>query len=137
MATPLEPIDDRFKHGLELFNQKEYFECHEVIEELWLETPPSDTNRDLYKGVIQAAAAVYQFRRKILTGALGLYQTAVFNLEKYRPGALGLNVDKLIDEMRKCFACFDDWDKKTPLVMDGRLEPKVEYDFSGEINEHS
>ena len=96
-------VDARFKKGLELFNEKEFFECHDVIEELWLETDPSDPHRDLYKGVIQAAAAVYQLNRGILSGARGLYKSSLVYLEKYKPEALGLNVDEFIERMKKIF----------------------------------
>ena len=119
--------DPRFIKGLELFNHKEYFECHEVIEDLWLETPEDDVYRDLYKGVIQAAAAIYQWDRGIFTGARGLYRTSVGYLEKYKPAALGLNVDKLINEMKVCCEPLDRWDEKTPLERKTRLTPVLEY----------
>ena len=96
-------LDKRFEKGLELFDQKEYFECHEVIEELWLETPSDDKYRDLYKGVIQAAAAIYQLERGILSGAKGLFRTSVTYLEKYRPEALGLDIDKFIARLKVFF----------------------------------
>lgn len=121
-------VDPRFKKGLHLFNEKEYFECHEVIEELWLETSSEDPHRDLYKGVIQAAAAIYQFDRGILTGARGLYRTSVKYLEEYSPKALGLNVKKLVLQMRRCFASFDSWDGKTILVRAPRSEPVLEFE---------
>ena len=96
-------VDPRFKKGLELFDQKEYFECHEVIEELWLETPADHPHRDLYKGVIQAAAAIYQLERGILSGAKGLFKTSVGYLEKYRPQALGLEIDEFIQRLKDHF----------------------------------
>ena len=101
--------DPRFIRGIELFNKKEYFECHESIEALWLETPPDDPYRDLYKGVIQAAAAFYQFDRAIYSGAFGLYRTAVSNLEQYRPGAIGFKVDPLIEGLHKVFKPLVKW----------------------------
>ena len=91
--------DPRFLKGLHLFNEKEYFECHEVIEALWLVTPSEDGYRDLYKGVIQAAASLYQFDRGVLSGANGLCKSALGYLAKYKPRALGLNVARLIEEM--------------------------------------
>ena len=94
-------VDRRFLEGLKLFNEREYFECHEVIEDLWLGTPSHDPYRDLYKGVIQAAAAIYQMNRGIESGALGLYRTSMAYLDKYLPSALGLNVEKLMREMRQ------------------------------------
>ena len=121
-------VDERFLRGLELFNEKEYFECHEVIEELWLETPSEDKYRDLYKGVIQAAAAIYQFDRGILSGALGLYGTAVEYLERYRPETLGLNVDALIREMKICFKELESWDGKSKMKRDDKLTPVLEYE---------
>jgi predicted metal-dependent hydrolase len=98
--------DPRFKKGLELFNGQEFFECHEVIEDLWLETPMEDHYRDLYKGVIQAAAAVYQWERGIASGALGLYKTSVQYLKKYEPVSLGLNVEKMVRDMDQFFRDF-------------------------------
>ena len=115
------PIDERFKEGLRLFNEGEFFECHDVIEALWLETDSSDPYRDLYKGVIQAAAALYQYERGILSGALGLCRTSVSYLKKYKPTALGLNVQKLMDEMEAFFGQGESL-SQSPL-------PKLDYHF--------
>ena len=120
-------IDERFLEGLKLFNEGEFFECHEVIEELWLETDSGDPNRDLYKGVIQAAAALYQFERGILSGAIGLYGTSTAYLEKYSPEALGLNVRKLIDEMHVCFEVLNRWDGKKAVLVPKERIPKLQY----------
>ena len=95
--------DIRFIKGLHLFNEGEFFECHEVIEELWLETPVDDPWRDLYKGVIQAVAAIYQFDRGVMSGALGLHRTSVKYLKKYEPKALGLNVSRLVKQLNDFF----------------------------------
>ena len=98
-----------------------------MIEELWLETPSDDETRDLYKGVIQAAAAIYQFDREILSGALSLYETAVEYLEFYRPAAFGLNVDKLIRDLEVCFKELETWDGKSKIKRRQELTPVVEY----------
>ena len=123
-------VDARFKKGLELFNEGEYFECHEVIEDLWLETPSEDLYRDLYKGVIQAAAAVYQFDRGILSGAIGLFDTSIKYLEIYKPQALGLDVNHLIQEMRVCFEPLKGWDGHKIVGFNMQLAPKLRYKFS-------
>lgn len=99
--------DRRFLAGLELFNRGEFFECHEVIEELWLETPDVDPLRDLYKGVIQAAAAIYQRERGIESGALGLFRTSVGYLERYEPRSQGLDVSGLVRDLKNYFASPD------------------------------
>ena len=119
--------DERFLKGLELFNRGEYFECHDVIEDLWLETPEDDPRRDLYKGVIQAAAAIYQWDRGIFSGARGLYRTSVLYLEKYRPDALGLNTKKLILEIKMLFADLECWDGRSVVARDEKLTPVLEF----------
>lgn len=96
-------VDGRLKKGLELFNSGEYFECHEVIEDLWLETPGDDPLRNFYKGIIQAAAALYQRERGVTSGAQGLYKTSLLYLQPYSPETLGLNVKKMIGDMERCF----------------------------------
>ena len=121
------PVDERFQKGLELFNKKEFFDCHEVIEDLWLETDPGDRYRDLYKGVIQAAAALYQFERGILSGALGLYGTSTAYLEKYKPVTLGLNVQKLIEDMNACFEVLNSWNGRDPVNLPAGLMPRLEF----------
>ena len=120
-------IDPRFKKGLELFNQGEFFECHEVIEALWLETPSDDPFRDLYKGVIQAAAALYQWERGILSGALGLYKTSIVYLKKYEPEALGLNVWLLLEEMKICFSTLKNTGPKSDASLNKELIPKLDF----------
>ncbi len=119
--------DPRFEEGLVRFNRKEYYECHEVIEALWLKTPKNDTNRDLYKGVIQAAAALYQFDRGILSGARGLYKTSRAYLEKYTPAALGLDVAAMIHEMDACFAALDKSMGPEKVKPYKKLAPKLKF----------
>ena len=93
-------VDERFKKGIELFNEQEFFECHEVIEDLWLAT--QDEYKDLYKGVIQAAVALHHLKRGNSRGAKKLYRTSTRYLTKYQPKALGLSVEKLIQGMKYC-----------------------------------
>ena len=100
-----------------------------MIEELWLETPETDPHRDLYKGVIQAAAAIYQFKRGILTGAQGLYISSLVYLDKYKPTSLGLNVQRLINQMHLCFNDFKKWDRETKLLIREDSLPVLEYSF--------
>ncbi len=63
-----------YLEGLRLFNAGAYFECHEMLEDLW--HPSKDLERLHYQGLIQAAIAVEHFRKDNWTGALGLYGKA-------------------------------------------------------------
>ena len=68
------PYPHEYLEGLRLFNAGEYFECHEMLEDLW--HPAEGQERLHYQGLIQAAIAVEHFRKGNWTGAVGLYDKA-------------------------------------------------------------
>ncbi|GGH15977.1 DUF309 domain-containing protein [Paenibacillus segetis] len=78
------------------FNRdRDYFECHEVLEELWLEQ-----NKDpLYKGLLQVAVGLYHFRNGNVTGGVKMLRSAAERLAAYPPDILGINLGKLRDEV--------------------------------------
>ena len=94
-------VDERLIKGVELFNRGEFFECHEVIERLWLKS--RGRYRDFYKGIIQAAVALHHLKRGNLNGARKLFGSSARYLKPYEPRTLGLNVKQLIEDMRRCF----------------------------------
>lgn len=77
------------------FNRdRDYFECHEVLEELWLEQ-----DRDpLYKALLQAAVGLYHFRNGNIRGAAIMLGGSGERLAAYPPGTLGIRIDKLAAE---------------------------------------
>ena len=42
MPDPADTPDPRYLRGVELFNRGDYFDAHEVWEELWLDSPSAD-----------------------------------------------------------------------------------------------
>jgi predicted metal-dependent hydrolase len=87
--------DPRFLKGIEEFNQGLFFECHETLEEIWLEDHSED--RKFYQGLIQIAAGYFKLQQGVPAGALKLWGTGLEKLGSYRPVFLGVNVDALID----------------------------------------
>ncbi|MBI5154409.1 DUF309 domain-containing protein [Candidatus Poribacteria bacterium] len=64
-----------------LFNQRKFFEAHEVLEELWvIEAGPL---RDYYKGLIMASAAICLWRRGTPAGARRLHVLSQAYLSAY------------------------------------------------------
>lgn len=62
------------KKGIDLYNAQKYWECHEEFEHHWLEEP--GPIRNVYWGVIQAAAACIHYRDGNVIGARGLIHKA-------------------------------------------------------------
>ena len=89
-----------YLRGIEQFNQRRYFESHEVWEDLWIgETGPS---RLFYKGLIQAAVALHHLSRSNAHGAGKLLRGSQEYLDPYGPWYLGLDVNDFLAAMRIC-----------------------------------
>ena len=56
--------------GIHLFNEHEFFEAHEVWEDIW--HMAYGLKHDFYQGMIQAAVALEHYRRSNPRGVLSL-----------------------------------------------------------------
>lgn len=87
--------------GIRLFNEREFFECHDVLEELWTETVGEE--RRFLQGLIQAAVGLFHFGNGNLGGARKMYLAAVEKLRPYGDVYWGLNLSKLLSDLRTAF----------------------------------
>ncbi|WP_042203403.1 DUF309 domain-containing protein [Paenibacillus camerounensis] len=78
------------------FNRdRDYFECHEVLEELWLAR-----DRDpLYKALLQVAVGLYHFRNGNVRGGMIMLDRSYNALRQYPGDILGINLAKLASEV--------------------------------------
>ena len=86
----------------EFHGSRDYFECHELLEEHWKKDPPG--KRKLYwVGLIQLAVALYHQRRGNFTGAKRLMANSLRTLEAEQAAveALGLDHGRLVSLMRR------------------------------------
>jgi predicted metal-dependent hydrolase len=74
------------------FNEaRDYFECHEVMEELWLE---EGRNR-LYQGLLQVAVGLYHHHNGNICGSIKLFTAALEKIDPYPCDSLGIDLEKL------------------------------------------
>jgi uncharacterized protein len=95
-------------HGIELFNRREYFECHEVLEDTWnvelgrkpppfpMEGLPDGKCANLYKGILQVGVGCYHLLRGNYRGAMIKLQSGADYLEPFAPVCMGVDVAGLI-----------------------------------------
>ncbi|HEX2260289.1 MAG TPA: DUF309 domain-containing protein [Candidatus Binatia bacterium] len=83
--------DPRLVKGVSEFNQGLYFECHESLEEIWLEEVGEE--KLFYQGLIQIAAGYLKWEQGVLRGSVKLWRAGLEKLERYRPCYLGINLD--------------------------------------------
>jgi hypothetical protein len=60
----------KVESGIKCFNDKEFWLCHEALEDVWLEDR-SDSARNVYWAIIQVATALYHYENKNILGAQG------------------------------------------------------------------
>ena len=92
--------DPRYLEGIEHFNKCDFFEAHEVWEELWADTQGEP--RRFYQGLIQVAVCLHHFGNGNIRGAKKLYFGCRGYLQDYQPKYLGLDLDKLLSQLETC-----------------------------------
>jgi uncharacterized protein len=97
-----DPPPSGLLHGIELFNAREYFECHETLENIWNVEP--GPIRTLYKGILQVGVGCYHLLRANYKGAIIKLQSGADYLEPYSPRCMGVEVGRLIADARALHA---------------------------------
>lgn len=95
-------MEPRLQEFIRLFNDKEFFEAHETLESLWIETEGPE--KDFYKGLIQCAVAFVHLERGNYKGARKLFRTACRYLEGYLPDHGGIHTEQLLEDFEEFFA---------------------------------
>jgi len=88
--------------GIKHFNICDFFEAHEVWEELWQEE--QGESKKFYQGLIQAAVALHHFGNENIRGARKLNVSCRKYLDPYRPLYQGLDLEKFLSQLDTCFA---------------------------------
>lgn len=84
---------ERFERGLAHFNAREFFEAHEVWEEVWL--TENEPERTFLQGLIQIAAAFHHYRRGNSEGAESLLAAGIVKITRFPHDYHGLAVEHL------------------------------------------
>jgi len=88
----------QFERGIAHFNAGEFFEAHEVWEELWLRAPLQE--RPFLQGIIQIAAAFHHLQRGNERGARSLLAAGLAKVRGYSALGNGIDVPRLCDDVQ-------------------------------------
>jgi predicted metal-dependent hydrolase len=86
-----------FQQGIAEFNREHFFECHDTLEKLWMETGGRD--RLFLQGLIQVAVGFYHFLNGNFKGASSQMTKALGKLDGYRPAYGGIELDRFTREI--------------------------------------
>jgi uncharacterized protein len=92
---------EEFCEGVRLFNEREFFACHDVLEELWTDTLGEE--RTFYQGLIHAAVSLFHFEEGNLGGARKMYDSTRRYLKPYLPLYMGIDLAGFLTDYETCF----------------------------------
>jgi len=124
-----------FHEGLRLFNTGEWFEAHEVWEDIWHEA--AGVRKTFYQGLIQAAVVIEHIRRGNPRGMRNVYHSCMGKFEDMSGVYMGIDIDRLRDELTAFVQPVLDlpperYDPKLPrgqeLPVDLNEAPKIEFE---------
>ena len=133
-----ESVDIRrlYLEGIAKFNACEFFDAHEIWEDLWATYGGSD--RTFYQGLIQVAVALHHFGNGNIRGAKKLYHSSRNYLEPFRPAHQGCNIEHLFIEMEECFHKVLCSEEEFPqIAIDPELIPEIHLDVEMTRNEEA
>lgn len=85
--------EEKFQRGISHFNAQEFFEAHEVWEEIWLVEP--EPEKTFLQGIIQIAAAFHHYCRDNSDGAESLLAAGIIKLSRFPARHHGLEIGEL------------------------------------------
>lgn len=91
---------------IEKFNAGEYYECHDLLEEIWME----DKTDKFLQGLLQLAVGLYHLEYGNIKGARWMFGNARKYLSRYEPMHGGLDVRDIIRYIQACEAVLPDAD---------------------------
>src|SRR3954470_4030173 len=89
--------------GITLFNEHEFFEAHEVWEDIW--HMAWGVKFEFYQGMIQCAVALEHYRRSNPRGVVSLFKSYNEHFKTVpRPIFMGLNVEQFLEQMKQALS---------------------------------
>ncbi len=89
-------VSEAFLQGIEQFNQRDFYACHDTLEAIWIDSIESD--KRFYQGILQVAVGCYHLTNHNWRGAVILLGEGVRRLRDYQPNYETINVAQLLAE---------------------------------------
>jgi predicted metal-dependent hydrolase len=129
------PVSYLAIRGIEKFNQGEYFEAHELLEEAWNEdeTPA----RELYRAILQVAVAYLQIERGNYNGAMKMFLRVRQWIDPLPDQCRGVDVAQLRVDARQVHESLQALGREEIGKFDRRLFKRVIYEDARGVNRDS
>ncbi|MBC7882355.1 MAG: DUF309 domain-containing protein [Anaerolineae bacterium] len=119
-------LPETFWRGLEEFNQREFYACHDTLEALWMDA--LHPLRLFYQGILQLAVAYYHLGNGNWKGGVILLSTGIRRLEYFAPEYLGIDVESLLDKSSTCLERLQELGQEQIQAFDLQTIPQIQYE---------
>ena len=90
---------ETLKLALEKFNSREFFVCHDILEDYWFECKPDE--KDFYRGLLHYAVAFHHLiDKKNPQGAKLQFKKCIDRLKPYKKNHKGININKIVNSAK-------------------------------------
>jgi predicted metal-dependent hydrolase len=97
---------EQYIQFIEKFNEGEYYECHDLLEDIWME----DKADKFLQGLLQLAVGLYHRECGNIKGARWMFGNAKKYLIRYEPARWGLDVAEVLEYIETCENALPDVD---------------------------
>ncbi len=116
-------VPAEFWHGVEQFNQGQFYACHDTLEALWMEA--TEPQKTFYQAILQIAVALYHLGNSNFRGACILLGEGINKLGRYPASYAGIDVDELLDTSAALLTKLQQAPDATSFPLVVELLPKV------------
>jgi predicted metal-dependent hydrolase len=115
---------DKLLLAISRFNNGEWFECHETLEDLWM--GEHGEIRRFYQGILQIAVAMHHWRNGNFAGAMSLLKSGVDHLGNVRPVCMQVDVAAFAAEANRTREALAGLGKDRMTELDPSFIPRLQ-----------
>jgi uncharacterized protein len=117
---------EKFEKGVVLFNTGHFFECHDVIEEVWQEWTGKD--RTFFQGIIHVAVGFYHLDNENFRGSRSQLTKGIVKLQHYGPVYYGIELTRFLAQVSQCLQWVNEREEKIATApFDVTLIPRLRF----------
>ena len=121
-----EGILDRFREGINKFNSFSFYDCHDILEDVWFDV--RGPTRRFYQGLIHLAVGFYHIlERENPKGAISQLTKGLDKLNSFKPDFQGVELSQLLEDVE---SCLEDIRKESEEGFNRKLIPKIKFNAS-------
>jgi len=117
--------DERFHRGIREFNERRFFEAHDVLEDFWHEY--RETDRIFIQGLIQVAVGFYHFENGNYKGSCSQFTKAITKLEPYLPHHHGIETQRFLTSVKEWLGVAEKLKQGDTVEFESNGIPTIEY----------